>query len=116
MSKSKKERIYDDIIAPLMAQIIEVCKENEISVSAVFELTQDLTVMTHIPVNPESARMRLEYYLMKADGNLDLFFMNAKRDAEKYGHSSCVLSLLGARTTPNRQPLNPTGESECPQP
>lgn len=38
MSDTPKEGAYDEQIAPLMAEIIEVCKENDIGLVAQFEL------------------------------------------------------------------------------
>ncbi len=37
-----KEKIYDDQISPLIAQIIAVCKEHKISLLADFVLDEDL--------------------------------------------------------------------------
>lgn len=44
-----KEKAYDDIVAPLMTKIIDVCKENEIPMFAHFRLDrneeEDATVL-----------------------------------------------------------------------
>jgi hypothetical protein len=37
-SRGPKERAYDDLISPLMSQIIQACKDNGINVVAGFEL------------------------------------------------------------------------------
>lgn len=36
-----KEQVYDDRISPLMAQIIEICKEHKIAMLATFSLCLD---------------------------------------------------------------------------
>lgn len=41
MSNTPKEDIYDEQISPLMSQIIEICKENDIAIAATFELDQN---------------------------------------------------------------------------
>lgn len=37
-NRGPRERAYDDLISPLMAQIIEVCKDHDIPVASQFEL------------------------------------------------------------------------------
>jgi hypothetical protein len=41
-----KEQIYDAQVAPMMAQIIAICKENKIAMLADFALDDDLKCMT----------------------------------------------------------------------
>jgi hypothetical protein len=96
MNESEKEKFYDEKIAPLQEKIIALCKHSNIALNATFEISEDLTVRTNIPATdrPETARMRLMFYLMKANGNLDAFIIAAKRDGEQHGHSSVVLKIL----------------------
>lgn len=95
MSKSKRERIYDEQIAPLMTQIIDICKREGFGISGFVELTDEFTVLVHAePEDRHTARMRMAYYLLKADGNIDLFLTAVQRDAKKHGHSSMYLRLL----------------------
>jgi hypothetical protein len=45
-----KEKIYDEKINPLMAQIIEICKENDIQTLCTFGLNNDgLICTTYLP-------------------------------------------------------------------
>lgn len=37
-NRGPRERAYDELIAPLMTQIIEVCKDHDIPVASQFEL------------------------------------------------------------------------------
>lgn len=39
--RTEKERIYDDQISPLMAQIIKVCRDNNINMATTFSLDFD---------------------------------------------------------------------------
>lgn len=44
-----KEKIYDEEINPLMAQIIEICKTNDIQMLSSFALNnEDLACTTHL--------------------------------------------------------------------
>ena len=47
-----KEEIYDEQINPLMAQIIEICKDNKIAFLANFRLEEDL-VCTSAVLEPD---------------------------------------------------------------
>lgn len=48
-----KEQIYDSQINPLMAQIIEICKANQIAMLATFDIPNeedaDLACTSHLP-------------------------------------------------------------------
>ena len=44
-----KESVYDDLISPLMSQIIEICKGNGIAAFATFALDGDLECTTCLP-------------------------------------------------------------------
>lgn len=46
-----KEKIYDEQISPLMKQIIEICKTNEIPVFAEFQFGSNDFVKTNISTN-----------------------------------------------------------------
>ncbi len=47
-----KEKVYDDVIAPLMSQIIEACHTAKINMFSSFQLDGDLRCTTALPVNP----------------------------------------------------------------
>lgn len=57
--RGPKERVYDDRISPLMAQIIATCKATGLACVASFGLDGDLLCTTHIPgdgdTDPETA-------------------------------------------------------------
>ncbi len=92
---SEKERIYDEQIAPLMKQIIDICKREGFGLSGFVELEEEVTVLTHLePEERHTAQMRLSYYLLRSHGNLDTFFMYVLKDAEENGHNSVYLKLV----------------------
>lgn len=48
-----KENVYDELVNPLMTQIIKICQENEIAFVANFELDDDLRCTTVIPAGAD---------------------------------------------------------------
>lgn len=97
-----QEEIYDQQIAPLMSQIIEICKQNEINCHATFYLLQEndeseeptrVWCTTHLPFNAP-AGIRLMEYLATSRGNLDIFLTACIRDGELHGHESAFLQKL----------------------
>lgn len=48
MSRTEKERIYDEQISPLVAKIIEICKTNKIATFANFRIGYDKEVEEHL--------------------------------------------------------------------
>jgi hypothetical protein len=47
--RGPRERVYDEEIYPLMAQIIAICKRSDIPLVANFRLDDDLATTTAIP-------------------------------------------------------------------
>lgn len=59
--RQTKEQVYDATINPLMAQIIEICKEHKIPVLATFHLGDDLHCTTSLlekSYEPSSEQLR----------------------------------------------------------
>lgn len=103
-----KEHIYDSQIAPLMTQIIAICKASGIALHADFELdipedsAYPMHCLTHLLGNAGiSARMRMQDAAARCGGNVDKFIWWLKKDAAEHGHSSIELSLMGVPLTPN---------------
>lgn len=97
------EKIYDEQIAPLMSQIIELCNKHQIPFHAsFFPSTGDES--GHVRVTSHSAyesihpevfhNLNLLYWAAAAGGNLDVFMMAAEAYAKKHGHNSMYLALL----------------------
>ena len=94
-----KEKVYDEQIAPLMAQIIEICKREEIPMFADFQYA-DLdycTTFIYPDVDGRNVTMNLYNVLSQCkieEGvNIDKFFLSISR---KYQNtSSIVMKILG---------------------
>jgi hypothetical protein len=91
-----KERAYDEKIAPLVTEILALCKEHGIALTATFFLDGETTCSTHYEGDHETppAMLRMGYYLIQARNNFDAFVIAMSRDGRKYGHSSMVLKML----------------------
>lgn len=99
-----QEAIYDEEIAPLMSQIIGICKANKINFHSTFCLSKPaeseedddevMYVSTHVPFDDEPACLRLMYFLAMSKSNLDDFFLSCVKDGRKHGHSSVFLTLF----------------------
>jgi hypothetical protein len=94
-----KEIIYDEQIAPLMAQIIEICKQNEIPMFAEFQYSDSDFCTTCIYPDVDGRNVTTALYNIlsqcrNTDGvNIDDFMIQVGR---KYGNkSSVVLRSMG---------------------
>ena len=94
MSKSKREKVYDEQIYPLMNKIMDIVKEHDIPLHATFLLGNGDACTTHLEGTDTSWLMRAFYYLSQSRGNFDTFMIAIQRDADKYGHSSIFLKVL----------------------
>ena len=101
------EKIYDEEISPLMAEIIAVSKRRGIPMMALFQLNDDCTCYTRLPQDDEHAVFRnlnAMYASREGNGvNIDKFFRWIERLAKEHGHGSVYLSRLGISTTPNEE-------------
>lgn len=99
-----KERVYDEQIAPLMAQIIKICKKEQIPMFADFQYSDKdfCTTCIYPPVEGRNVTTKLFNVLSRCrteEGlNIDdLFFHISKNYPNK---SSVVMSVLGNKPTP----------------
>lgn len=67
MSIKDNEAVYDSEIAPLMAQIITICKDHEIPMGATFEYAPEMYCTTTIPANGQSDHMAAVNRLLSGD-------------------------------------------------
>lgn len=96
----KKEKVYDDKIAPLMSQIIEICKEEGMPMFADFQIGNKDFCTTYIyPENVGGRNVVIQLYNMlskcKNVGgiNFDQFVLSV---GKQYGNdSSIALKLMG---------------------
>lgn len=101
-----KENIYDEKIAPLMTQIIDICKKHKLPFFASFQYADNNFCTS-------GGRMKghpvFEYYdaIKQCIGlggiNIDKFMFWIMRGAKEKGHSSIILSQLDVPVVPDKK-------------
>jgi hypothetical protein len=96
------EEIYDTEIAPALLKVSERCKELGFPMIANVEYEHGETGRTEFcpATNGDerpSAKQLLVHYAARCNGNIDSFLMAVIKDAEKYGHGSAYLTILGVK-------------------
>ncbi len=97
-----KEETYDAEIAPDLMRLAKRCQELGFCMAASVEWEPGETGRTeaHPPWGVDglpSAKQRLVHYAARCNGNIDSFLMAVMRDADKRGHSSMYLKMLGCK-------------------
>jgi len=99
-----KEQIYDEQIAPLMSQIIEICKSENIPMFAEFQYSDLDFCKTLVYPNVDGRNVTMRLYdvlsTCKTEGgiNIDKFFLHIARNFPNNG--SMVMRMLG------KEPIN----------
>lgn len=97
-----KEKIYDQQIAPLMAQVIQICKREGITVFAEFQYSEDGFCTTLIPGSEKHLQFTLFDALRQCKEdtgvNLDKFYIWCAKNIPN--KSSIVMNLLGKEPAP----------------
>jgi len=94
-----KEKIYDDQIAPLMEQIIEICKKEEIPMFADFQYndTDFCTTCIYPEIEGRNVVTKLFNVLSKCRTesglNVDQFFFHILKNYDN--ESSIVMKMMG---------------------
>lgn len=100
---NNKEEIYDKKIAPLMTEILKVCKEEGIPMFADFQYSDDGFCTSTIYPDVEGRHIAVKMYdvlhqCKKESGiNLDKFIFHIARNYKNT--SSVVLNMLGNKPT-----------------
>lgn len=99
-----KEKIYDDVLSPLMAQVIAVCKDHDIPMFATFQYSDD-GFCTSIYARDVSHHIFQHYSALRQciEGNgvnVDKYMNWNATGARKTGHSSTWLALAGIPVEP----------------
>ena len=101
-----KEAIYDEQIAPLMAQLLEVCQREGIPMFASFQYSDDGFCSSVLG----TGHCMFEHYnalrqCAEPGGvNVDKYMNWVAKDARKNGHSSIYLKMSGIPLTPDETP------------
>ena len=93
-----KEKFYDEEIAPVLLGLAEKCGEKGLSFVAACEYAPEEVGHTFSIAKDASFDVHLANAAVKAAGNVDVLYFAIKRYADKYGHSSAILRLIGGDT------------------
>lgn len=103
---NEREKIYDDVIAPKLLEIAELCKQHDMSFVSMIEWDRHAYGRTVYLAEGSGFEIRLMETLGRAKGNLDTFLMACIKHAHVHGHSSLILQQMGV-------PLEPTGDERA---
>lgn len=93
---SEKEKIYDELIAPLLLQAGKIAQEHGIPIVAQCEYAPDEFGLTANIGKSASAAMKILYFAAMCKGNVDRLYLSIKNEWPK-DSSSMVLSLMERR-------------------
>jgi hypothetical protein len=100
LTPEQREALYDDQIAPLLAQAGRLAEANGMSMTCVVEFNPGKTGETHTLAEGHDYKVGLAYVAIACHGNVDALFLAVSKHARQHGHSSLYLSRMDIPTTP----------------
>jgi len=99
-----KESIYDEQISPLMLKILDICKQEGISMFASFEYAENKFCTSAISTgHPVIEHYRALAQCGEDSGvNIDKYMNWVAKGARERGHSSMYLQMAGIPLVPER--------------
>ena len=104
-----KEQVYDDLISPLVQQILAICQEHKIPMFTSFQFSSDgfCTSALEQGGHPVFRHYRVLSQCITPGGvNIDSYMFWTAKMARVEGHSSIWLHQAGIPTNPCDQPKN----------
>lgn len=101
-----KEAIYDEQIAPLMTQLLDICQREGVPMFASFQYSEDGFCTSA----QSTGHCVFDHYRALAQCaehggvNVDKYMNWVAKDARKNGHSSMYLKMSGIPLTPDETP------------
>ena len=95
------EEFYDAEIAPALLKLAQACQERDMAFLASVEydpLTMGIGRTEFQPpdeIGKLSVAQRLTHWAARSQGNIDKLMFSVDRHAQKHGHSSVYLQLMG---------------------
>lgn len=97
---TEKEQYYDDVIAPKLKELAELCQAKEIAMVCQVEWVPGECGRTVTLPKGASFSIRLSETAMRANGNLDNLFFACAKYAQIHGHNSIVMQQMGVPPEP----------------
>lgn len=104
LTPEQREALYDEQIAPLLAQAARLAEANGMSMTCVVEYNPGETGETHTLAKGHGYKTSLAYAAIACHGNVDALFLAVSKHARQHGHSSLYLARMDIPTTPEPQP------------
>ena len=110
-----KEAIYDEQIAPLMTQLLEICQREGVPMFASFQYNEDGFCTSA----QSSGHCVFDHYRALAQCaehggvNVDKYMDWVAKDARKNGHSSIYLKMSGIPEVPPNAQVNRRRSTKC---
>lgn len=101
---SEKERYYDEVIAPKLKELAELCHAKEIAMICQVEWEPGECGRTVTLPKGASWSIRLAETAMRAQGNVDSLFLACAKYAQIHGHNSLVMQQMGVPPEPTVGP------------
>lgn len=96
------EKLYDEVLAPKLKEIADICEANGIPFVALCEYEPGQGGRTEFVPDTACTATKIAAFAARCDGNVDALMIAIQRLAARVGHTSIALTLLN----------KPTGDSE----
>ena len=97
------EQVYDEIVAPMLLEVMKVCHEHGMPIAATVEYAPgEYGTSADLPAD-RSLPMDWAYVAARSNGNADVLIGHLVSQAEVRGHGSVFLKQLGVSTAPARK-------------
>lgn len=100
---SEREQYYDDVIAPKLKEIAQLCQDKGLALICQVEWEPGETGRTVTLPPGSSWQIRMAETAMRCRGNIDTLFIALAKYAREHGHSSVVLQQMGVPTDPDTE-------------
>ena len=100
------EEFFDQEIAPGLLALCEKCKARGVSFMSGVEFGPTIGEISYLSPMASMA-MRIARYNFLSNGNFDTFLGAVVRDAQRFGHSSGYLTMMGVPEKPEKVPELP---------
>lgn len=98
--QSEKERYYDEVIAPKLAEIAKDAGEQGLNFVALVEWEPGSLARTACAAMAQGLSFMMANWAAQCCGNVDSFWMAVQKYAMKHGHSSVFLKEQGIPENP----------------
>lgn len=86
---SENEKFYDEHIAPVLAELAKKCHEKNMPFLAMVGDQKDNFTTKYVN-DWQNPAIRIAYYALKCQGNIDALMMMVEQDAVKYGGDNSI--------------------------